>query len=141
MYAEKCISLILENYENYLNNDENSYKNILLASNYSGKAINISRTTAAHSMSYKLTTIYGISHGHAVALCLIPIWKLLLEKSKKDIKLTDILLQIAKFFETDSISDSIKNFERILNEFRLPKIKINEDELSILVNSLNSSNK
>ncbi len=137
VYAEKCISLILENYEKYLNNDENSYKNILLASNYSGKAINISRTTAAHSMSYKLTTIYGISHGHAVALCLIPIWKLLLEKSKKDIKLTDILLQIAKFFETDNISDSIKNFERILNEFRLPKIKINEDELSILVNSVN----
>ena len=61
----------------------------------------------------------------------------MLEKSKKDIKLTDILLQIAKFFETDSISDSIKNFERILNEFRLPKIKINEDELSILVNSVN----
>lgn len=35
-----------------------------------GKAINISKTTAAHAMSYALTTEYGIPHGHAVALTL-----------------------------------------------------------------------
>lgn len=38
------------------------------ASYYSGRAINITRTTAPHAMSYTLTTHYKIPHGHAVAL-------------------------------------------------------------------------
>ena len=38
------------------------------ASHLAGKAINISRTTAAHALSYKMTSLYGIPHGHAVAL-------------------------------------------------------------------------
>ncbi len=38
------------------------------ASNLAGQAINISRTTAAHALSYKITTDYGLPHGHAVAL-------------------------------------------------------------------------
>ena len=40
------------------------------ASNIAGKAINISRTTAAHALSYKITSEYGIPHGHAVALAI-----------------------------------------------------------------------
>lgn len=39
-----------------------------LAAHLAGKAINISRTTAAHALSYKITSRYGIQHGHAVAL-------------------------------------------------------------------------
>jgi alcohol dehydrogenase class IV len=35
-----------------------------------GRAINISKTTGAHALSYTLTTRYGIPHGHAVALSL-----------------------------------------------------------------------
>ena len=38
----------------YENSDESCWK-ILLASNYAGRAINITATTAAHAMSYKLT--------------------------------------------------------------------------------------
>jgi alcohol dehydrogenase class IV/choline kinase len=137
VYAQKCISLILENYEKYLNNDSSSYENILLASNYSGKAINISRTTAAHAMSYKLSSLYRISHGHAVTLCIIPIWKLLIEKSKENIELNNILLQISKIFKTDDIREPINIFEKMLNKFKLPKIEIKEKDLNILVNSVN----
>jgi len=36
------------------------------ASYWSGRAIDISRTTAAHAFSYYLTSHYGIPHGHAV---------------------------------------------------------------------------
>ena len=39
-----------------------------LAANLSGKAINISRTTAPHAVSYPFTAHFGISHGHAVSL-------------------------------------------------------------------------
>ena len=36
----------------------------------SGQAINITRTTAAHAMSYALSAAYGIGHGHACAITL-----------------------------------------------------------------------
>jgi alcohol dehydrogenase class IV len=35
-----------------------------------GRAIDQSRTTAAHALSYALTTRFGVAHGHAVALTL-----------------------------------------------------------------------
>ena len=40
---------------------------MLLAANIAGKAINVTQTTAGHAMAYKITTLYGLSHGHAVA--------------------------------------------------------------------------
>jgi alcohol dehydrogenase class IV len=40
------------------------------AAHLSGKAINISKTTASHAISYAMTTRYGTPHGMAVALTL-----------------------------------------------------------------------
>ena len=42
------------------------------AAHLSGKAINITKTTAPHALSYYLTSHFGIPHGHAVALFLGP---------------------------------------------------------------------
>jgi len=50
--------------------DRKSRKKMLKASNLAGKAINIAKTTAAHSVSYPLTSYFNIPHGHAVALTL-----------------------------------------------------------------------
>lgn len=47
---------------------------MLLAANLAGKAINLTQTTAGHAMAYKLTTLYGMAHGHAVALCIEKLW-------------------------------------------------------------------
>lgn len=38
------------------------------ASVLSGQAITVSRTTAAHALSYYFTQYHGLAHGHAVAL-------------------------------------------------------------------------
>lgn len=38
----------------------------MLGSYWAGRAIDISRTTAAHALSYYMTSHYGIPHGHAV---------------------------------------------------------------------------
>jgi alcohol dehydrogenase class IV len=43
---------------------------MLEAAHLSGKAINITRTTAPHALSYAFTSYYNIPHGHAVALTL-----------------------------------------------------------------------
>jgi len=42
------------------------------ASHLAGKAINITKTTAPHALSYALTSRYGVPHGAAVALTLAP---------------------------------------------------------------------
>lgn len=136
-YSKQCIWLILKNCKDYLENKYNSYKEIIEASNYSGKAINISKTTAAHAMSYKITTMYKISHGHSVALCIIPVWKFLAKKSEENVKLKDSLLEIARLFGTENINNSIKIFENIVNGFNLPKVHIKEQDLPVLVNSVN----
>ena len=39
-----------------------------------GKAIDIAKTTAPHALSYPLTTGFGVTHGHAVALSLGPVF-------------------------------------------------------------------
>lgn len=77
-YAQEGMQLLLENWEAYLCGDEAASRKVLLGANYSGRAINLSQTTAAHAMSYKMTSLYGIAHGHAVALCLPQVWKYLL---------------------------------------------------------------
>ena len=50
-------------------NFENTSK-MCFAANLSGSAISISKTTAPHAISYPFTSLFGISHGHAVSLTL-----------------------------------------------------------------------
>ncbi|MGW7259950.1 phosphonoacetaldehyde reductase [Streptomyces sp. NPDC054834] len=45
-------------------------RSMAVGSHLVGRAINRSRTTAAHALSYRMTCRYGVSHGHAVALTL-----------------------------------------------------------------------
>jgi len=78
-YALSAIYSIYENADGYLNGEPGCTQRMLFSANLSGKAINISRTTAAHAMSYKLSGLLGIAHGHAVALCLMPVWEHLLK--------------------------------------------------------------
>ncbi len=74
-YAQKAIRLAHENIQSFVNSeDSNAAANMALASNLAGKAIQISKTTAAHALCYKLTTGYGIPHGHAVALSMIDLF-------------------------------------------------------------------
>ena len=74
-YSKRAIKLILENYQGYLDNEIQSIGKMLEASNIAGKAINITQTTAGHAMCYKITSLYGIAHGHAAALCVKELWE------------------------------------------------------------------
>lgn len=75
-YAKQAMILCRENIVQYVNsNDKRACDNMALASHVAGKAINISRTTASHALSYKITSEYGIPHGHAAALTIAKIMK------------------------------------------------------------------
>ena len=68
-YAKKAIKLIMNNIEKAVNSpDEESRYNMAIAANYAGKAINITKTTATHAISYPITSYFNVPHGLAVAL-------------------------------------------------------------------------
>jgi alcohol dehydrogenase class IV len=70
-YAIEAISLLLNYLPTAVNApEESSREEVLYASHLAGKAINISKTTAPHALSYTITSLYGVPHGHAAALTL-----------------------------------------------------------------------
>lgn len=75
-YAKQAIELCRDNIVKYVNGSDNDATDkMALASHLAGKAINISRTTASHAISYKITSDYGIPHGHAVALTIAKLFE------------------------------------------------------------------
>ena len=68
-YSRESIKLILKSMEKAVNQKHlPSIESLCYGANLAGKAINITRTTAPHALSYPLTKRHGIPHGHAVAL-------------------------------------------------------------------------
>ena len=68
-YASKSLRVSLNSYISFLN--DSNLKNateMSIAANLAGKAINISKTTVPHAASYPFTSLFNISHGHAVSL-------------------------------------------------------------------------
>ena len=70
VHAERAIRGVLTNLTAYLDGDAAAQDAMLEAAWESGRAIRISRTTAAHAMSYQLTKKLGYAHGHACMLTL-----------------------------------------------------------------------
>ena len=84
IYAIEAISIILANVDTLKENpsDFNIRKNLIDASAKAGLAFSNTKTAAAHSISYPLTIRFGIPHGVASSISLIP----LLEINGKQIK-------------------------------------------------------
>ncbi len=67
--ALECIKLCLMALKPAVLSDDITAQTLLArASVLSGQAITVSRTTAAHALSYYFTQYHGVAHGHAVAL-------------------------------------------------------------------------
>jgi alcohol dehydrogenase class IV/choline kinase len=141
-YARGAIRAIREEVDDYLANEHDSALRILQGANLSGKAINISKTTAAHAMSYGLTTLFGLAHGQSVALCLPLVWEHLLKYDDPvipDISLSeykDLLKKLDMFHDlalTGAPSDGlIKELLKMINPQRLGNhpVTISEGELA-----------
>jgi alcohol dehydrogenase class IV len=69
-YSFDAIRLIRDNLETEHPFDIDRLANLQMGSHLAGKAINISRTTLPHSISYPMTSHFGIAHGVAVFLTL-----------------------------------------------------------------------
>lgn len=96
-YSEVAVRTIMKWWHEYIfNSTYKSARHIMEAANYAGRAINITQTTAPHAFSYKLTSLYGISHGHAVAVCLPEIWRYMIHNMDRciDCRGTDFTREI-----------------------------------------------
>ncbi len=138
-YAARAIREILANVWNYVERSEQT-EQIMEAANLAGRAINISKTTAAHAMSYKITSIYGFSHGHAVALCLPKTWRFMnasLENDGND-ELKATLRELVNVMGVKSSEEAVELFEKLLSRMNLEVPKGNKnEEIDLLVKSVN----
>lgn len=104
-YSAKALELFNDNFNNYLKNDNSTYEPMMKCSELAGRAINIAQTTACHAFSYKLHKLKGFYHGQAVAVCLVYIWRYMLEHNTDNPEL-DILLadvELLSGFNPDSL--------------------------------------
>ena len=127
-YSKEAIMLILANFDGYLKNEADGNNKMLIASNLAGKAINITTTTAPHAMSYKLTSLYGLPHGHAVAVCLPKVWRYM-----------GGFDDIAKSLGKANHEEAVLWFEEMLHSFGiLPPEGVTTTHLDILASSVNT---
>jgi len=142
-YSKAAIKLILENMNSYLMGDERTYEHMLLAANIAGKAINITQTTAGHAMCYKLTSLYGIAHGHAVAMCVKELWPWMIENTDKCIDprgqeyLNETFVELEKIMRGDGAMSAIEKFREIVEDLALDTPKASKADYVILNTSVN----
>ena len=145
-YSRKTVELIMANWWKYIfENDDEAAAQIMLAANYGGRAINITQTTAAHAFSYKITSLYKLPHGHAVAVCLPVIWEYMLGNIDKciDVRgedyLADIFIQISKSMGCETPIQAIVSFRKMMKEMELanPVSTSREKDLHVLSSSVN----
>lgn len=145
-YSCKTVELIMANWRKYIfDNDDEAAAQIMLAANYGGRAINITQTTAAHAFSYKITSLYKLPHGHAVAVGLPVIWEYMLYNMDKCIDkrgqeyLTSIFNLIAQAMECESPQLAISMFREMMKEMELrnPVSDSKEADLKVLSTSIN----
>ena len=68
-YASQSLKISVNSFISFLNNPNmKNATEMSISSNLAGKAISISKTTAPHAASYPFTSLFNISHGHAVSL-------------------------------------------------------------------------
>lgn len=146
-YSKAAVELIMANWRQYIfDNDDDAAKVIMLAANYGGRAINIAQTTAAHAMSYKITSLYNLPHGHAVALCLPEIWDYMIGRTNNCIDIRgeryvrDVFESISRSVGASSTEDAIRIIRNMMAEMGLGSpsfVNDTEAELELLCKSVN----
>ncbi len=142
-YSREAIRMILANMEGYLNNESAGNANMLRAANLAGKAINITQTTAGHAMAYKLTSLYCLAHGHAVALCDDALWPYMITHSslcvdpRGEEHLCGVFADLASAMGCETPMAAAEKFHALIQSLDLERPKATDDEFVILKSSVN----
>ena len=129
-YASKSLRVSVNSFISFINdpNMKNATE-MSIASNLAGKAISISKTTAPHATSYPFTSLFNISHGHAVGLFFEKFFKFNYEhlnKSETSFDLNERFDLIFKLFDVQDINSFNSKISLIKKQAKL------EDDLAKL---------
>ena len=145
-YSKSAVETIMKRWREYIfDNTDIAAKEIMQASNLAGRAICITQTTAPHAFSYKITSMYGLPHGHAVAVGLPRIWTYMVAHMDRciDKRGTDYLnrtfMDIAAAMGCYSPQDAIDTFYGIMHEMDMkdPVSAQKQQDLKVLSGSVN----
>ncbi len=142
-YSKTAIEGVLLHMEGYLANTDEGNAGMLLAAHAAGKAINITQTTAGHAMCYKITSLFGCSHGHAAALCDRKLFPHMIQNTDKCIDprgeayLKETLQKIAGAMDCETPTEAAAKFNRIFDSLELPVPSATEEQYEELKQGVN----
>ncbi|MCK5605969.1 phosphonoacetaldehyde reductase [Candidatus Pacearchaeota archaeon] len=145
-YAGDAIKIIIASLEATVNNPSQSSRLAMAQAAYlAGKAINITRTTAPHAISYPLTSFFGIPHGQAVAVTLSSMLLFNANVSSQDVSdkrgfeyVRKSIAELCQFLGTDSVDNAKEILDSLMLDIglqtRLRKLGLkNQKDIDIIV--------
>jgi len=142
-YAKEGLSRLMKNMDSYLANEEEGNREMMIAANYAGRAICISQTTAAHAMSYKVTSLYKIPHGRAAFMCLPYVWKYMwgvvtASDDEASLALKELFTEIAAGMGCASVPEALDAIFALNKRlFAEDKVNLNLQDADVLAASVN----
>ena len=143
--AQKAIELLYRNLgAAVLDPNQDNRMKMARGSNLAGQAIQITRTTAPHSISYPMTSHYGVPHGQAVAVTLPHFFEFnALEKACKpasgitEEEIDRTLSDLCGILKTPDASSAKRDLLTLMNdiglETQLSGLGINESDIDTIV--------
>lgn len=145
-YSKLAVEIITKWWHEYIfENTDDSARQIMQAANYAGRAISITQTTAPHAFSYKITSLYTLPHGHAVAICLPEIWNYMINHPSLCVDsrgidyLKSIFSDIAHSLNSASPELAIETFYKMISKMEItyPRAENKEKDIQELSDSVN----
>ena len=137
-YASKSLKISVNSYISFLNNPNlKNASEMSVASNLAGKAISISKTTAPHAASYPFTSLFNVSHGHAVGLFFENFFKFNFDNLNK----SETSFDLKKRFDLIFNLLDVKNINDFNSKIKLikKKAKLEDNLIKLNINIKQSS--
>jgi alcohol dehydrogenase class IV len=123
-YAKQAIGLILDNIDK--ENSLHRLEKLQSASHAAGKAINISKTTLPHSISYPMTSHFNIPHGIAVFLTLPNVTELnyhtdqhTLQPGVQPAKIKESFSLLFSLFQVETIDQLVEKLHDVMVKLKI----------------------
>lgn len=139
-YAKEAIGLIFGSLEKAVNNpDQQSREDMAKGAYLAGKAINLSKTTACHAISYPMTSYFDAPHGQAVIITLSSMFEYISQITESDcndsrgsayVKMK--IKELAEILGCSTVEDATKRINTLVSSIGLSQ---NLSQLGITKNS------
>lgn len=149
--SAEAVGLLWGNIKQYVDGTGNSDDDarlaaeVMRAANLAGQAINLTQTTAPHAFSYKITSLFKVPHGHAVAVCLPEIWQYMIAHTEQCIDsrggdyLLSVFSDIAQAMGCGDPTEAVGEFKSMMTSLAMPNplSQNRADDIRVLSQSVN----